>query len=381
VDTPVTVEAEPNDDPARSQPIRLPAVVSGRFDRPRDADWYEFETAVDGAYAFEVYSERIGGRADPYLVVMDDKGNRVGELDDFGHNVNAFNGHLRDPSGMISLGAKRKYRVLVQDRYQRGGARFQYVLSVRKPVPDFYAAAIHHQNPGPGGATVRRGGAVYLDVVVHQRDGFNGPITITAEGLPPDLHALPATFHGGNPTPFVLWADLGAAEWTGMVRLIATGKRGDETLRREVRPYTRVWSEANIGSSRPMRSLPVAVRESAPFALHFEPERLEVEPGKKVELKLRLDRTWPDFKNAVKVLPLSLPGYFQMSSAEIAADKGEVAVTVQVQPNTPRGEHTLAVVGQAQVPFSKDSARAQRPNTLVSQPSRPVTLVMLPPKK
>ncbi len=382
VDTPVTLEAEPNDDPGKPQRIALPAVISGRFDRPRDADWYEFETAQDGPYAFEVYAERIGGRADPYLVVMDDKGNRVGELDDYGHNVNAFNGHLRDPSGMINLsGNKKKYRVLVQDRYRRGGARFQYVLTVRKPVPDFYAAAIHHQNPGPGGTTVRRGGAAYLDIVIHQRDGFNGPITITAEGLPPGLHALPATFQGSNVAPFVLWADRDAPEWTGTIRLFATGKRGGEVLRREVRPYTRVWPEANIGSSRPMRSLPVAVRESAPFALHFVPERLEVEAGKKVALKLVLERFWPDFKNNVTVLPLAPPGYFRLNSGEIAAGKNEVAVTVEVQPNTPPGEHTLAVLGQAQVPFSKDAATAQRPNTLVSQPSRPMTLVVRPSRK
>jgi hypothetical protein len=391
VDTPVTLEAEPNDEQGKAQPLTLPAVVSGRFDRAQDADWYEFETDSNGSYAFEVYSERIGGRADPYLVVVDDKGNRVSELDDYGHKVNAFDGHLRDPSGTVNLAGKKKYRVLVQDRYQRGGPRFQYVLTIRKPVPDFYAAAIHHQNPGPGGLTVRRGGAAYLDVIVHQHDGFNGPITLTAEGLPPGLRAQAATLADGNHGTFVLWADRDAAEWTGTVRLFATGKRGDETLRREVRPYTRVWQEANIGSSRPMRSLPVAIRESAPFELHFAPERLEVEAGKKAELKLQLGRLWPDFKNNVKVLPLSFPGYFQMASTEIAADKGELAVTVQVQPNAPRGEYALAVVGQAQVPFSKDPANSkpgaqatgtqQKPNTLVSQPSRPVTLVVLPPRK
>src|SRR5262249_60724805 len=44
VDTPVTLEAEPNDTPEKAQPIRLPAVVSGRFDSERDADRYEVET-------------------------------------------------------------------------------------------------------------------------------------------------------------------------------------------------------------------------------------------------------------------------------------------------------------------------------------------------
>src|SRR5262249_39508151 len=68
-DIPVTLEVEPNDTQETAQAIKLPAVVSGRFDRERDADWYEFETAEAGAYSFEVYCERIGGRADPYLVV------------------------------------------------------------------------------------------------------------------------------------------------------------------------------------------------------------------------------------------------------------------------------------------------------------------------
>ena len=99
VDTPVTLEAEPNDAPEKAQMVKLPAVVSGRFDRERDADWYEFETAEAGPYAFEVYCERLGGQADPYLVVADLKGNRLTELDDYGHQINAFNGHLRDPSG------------------------------------------------------------------------------------------------------------------------------------------------------------------------------------------------------------------------------------------------------------------------------------------
>jgi len=376
-DTPVTLEVEPNDDPNKPQMIQLPAVVSGRFDRERDADWYEFEAPENGSYAFEVYCERIAGRADPYLVVLDDKGNRVTELDDFGHRINAFDGHLRDPSGMVNLTGKRRYRVLVQDRYRRGGARFQYVLVVRKPVPDFYAAAIHHQNPGPGGTNVRRGGATYVDVIIHHKEGFSGPITLTAEGLPKGLHAIPTTIRDSRGT-FVLWADADAADWTGPVKLIAIGKRGDILLRREVRPYTRVWQEANVSSSRPTRELVVAVRETVPFAVHFAAERLEVKAKSKVELKLRVDRLWPDFKNTVTILPLSVPGQFRLSNKEVPAGQSEVAVTIEVQPGTPPGEYTLAVTGQAQVPYSKDAGAKQKPNTLVSQPSPPVTLVVRP---
>jgi hypothetical protein len=379
VDTPVTLEAEPNDTPEQAQPITLPAVVSGRFDRERDADWYEFETTEAGQYSFEVYCERIGGRADPYLVVMDAKSNRVGELDDFGHRINAFDGHLRDPSGLVNLSAKSKYRVLVQDRYRRGGARYQYVLTVGKAVPDFFVAAIHGQNPGPSGTMVLAGGAAYLDVIIHQAGGFNGPITLSAEGLPPGVHAMPTTVRGTHGS-FVIWADAGAADWTGPVKLFATAKVGDKELRREVRPYTRVWTDANIGSSRPTREFVLAVRQGAPYALSFAGERVEVEAGKKAELKLRLDRHAKDFTNKVTLLPLAPPGNLRVANSEIAAGKDEATLTVDVQAGSPPGEYTLSVLGQAQVPYNKDPKSAQKPNVLVSLAARPVTLVVTPKK-
>jgi hypothetical protein len=374
VDTPVTLEVEPNDTPETAQKIALPAVVSGRFDRERDADWYEFEPDENGNYSFDVYCERIAGRADPYLVVIDDKGTRVNELDDFGIRTNAFDGHIRDASGMVNLQGKKKYRVLVQDRYRRGGARYQYVLTIHKPVPDFYVAAIHAQNPGPGGTTIRRGGAAYLDLIIHQKDGYNALITISAEGLPPGLHVQPTTIANTNHAAVVFWADANAADWAGPVKLIATGKRGDTALHREVRPYTRVWQEANLGSSRPMRELPIAVRETAPFSLQFASERVEVEAGKKAEVKLKLDRLWPDFKAQVNLLPLALPGPIRFNNAQIAPDKNEATLTFDVNNGAPPGDYTVAVIGQAQVPYNKDAKSAQKMNTLVSQPSQPVTL-------
>lgn len=377
VDTPVSLEVEPNDDPSKPQMIQLPAVVSGRFDRPRDADWYEFEAPENGSYAFEVYSERIAGRADPYLVVVDDQGKRLAELDDFGPRVNAFDGLLRDPSGMVNLTGKRRYRVLVQDRYQRGGARFQYVLVVRKPVPDFHVAVIHHQNPGPGGTIIRRGGATHLDVITQRREGFSGPITLTAEGLPPGVHARPTILHDDRGA-FVLWADADAADWTGPIQLIATGQRGNDTLRREVRPYTRVWHETNPSSSRPTRELIAAVRESAPFALRFAEERPEVKVKEKISLKLQVDRLWPDAKNTITIQSLAFPNRLRMGVVQAPADKNEVSVTIEVQAGTPPGEYTLAVMGQSQVPYGKDPAAKQKPNTLVSLPSRPLTLVVKP---
>jgi hypothetical protein len=375
-ESPVIIETEPNDTKDKPRVITIPATVSGRFDKPRDADWFEVTASAAGQHAIEVFCERIAGRADPYVVVVDDKDNFVTELDDFGIRMNAFDGHLRDPSGTVNFEANRKYRVLVQDRYGRGGPQFQYVLAIRRPVPDFHVAAIHSENPGPSGTTVWRGGAAFLDLIIHQRDGFNEPITITAEGLPPGLQAHPTVVNNNSQGKFVLWADADAAEWNGAIRLVATGKQGERTISREVRPYTRVWSEANIGSSRPTRELAIGVRDKAPYQLKIVPDQITVEAGKPAELKLVATRLSPEFQDKISVTPLAFPGNFQLGAFDLPADKSEVPLKITVQNGTRPGPYTLTVLGQAQVPFSKVANAESKPKTLVSSPSLPVTITV-----
>ncbi len=380
----VSSDIEPNDERTQPQKLTLPAVVNGRFDRPRDADWFEVDIPENagGDYAFDVYSERIGGQADPYVGVYDDQGNSLGEHDDYGPRVNAFDGHIRDPFGTFNLQPKRKYLIVVQDRYSRGGARFQYVLTIRKPVPDFDLAAIHAENPGPSGTTVWRGGAVFVDIVLHRHQGFSAPILLTAEGLPPGVHAAATSLFNTDRTTFVFWADDNAPLGDGAVKIVATATVEGQSLRHEVRPYSRVWTDANPGSSQPMREFPVGVRELAPYVLKLQPERVTVEAGKEVEVKLLATRRWPDFKDKITAIPLAFPGSIQMPTAEIPAGGNEVTLKFTVQNGSRAGDYTISVLGQAQVPFNKDPQAKDRPNTLVSMPSLPLTITVVePPKK
>ena len=375
-DTPVTLEQGPNDDAKSPQKLTIPAVVSGRFNKERDADWFTITPETEGAYTFSVLCERIAGRADPYLVVIDEKDNRVSELDDFGSRMNAFDGHIRDVQGTVNLSAKKTYRVLVQDRYRRGGARYQYVLTIQKAVADAYLAVIHHQNPGPGATTIHRGGAKYLDVILHHNGGVTGPVTITAEGLPKGLHMRPTTIPNDTRGTVVLWADVNAPEFVGPIKLVATIQDGDTVRKREVRPYTRVDATQNIAGSRPMRELIVAVLpEPTPFAVSFASDTATVEAGKKIDVKIQCERPWADFKGAITVNGLSLPNPVKIAQVTIPEGKTEATVTLDVQNGTRPGEYTFALLCQAQVPFTKDATKPKT-NTLVSLPSRPITLTV-----
>jgi len=380
VDEPVLLEAEPNDQAAAAQPIALPAVVSGRFDQPGDADWYEIAPGEDGRYAIEVYAERLAAQADPYVVVCDEQGNRQQEFDDYGNRMNAFDGHLRDPVGTANLQKGKKYRLLVQDRYQRGGPRFQYVVTVRKAVPEAYVGVIHRENPTPAGLNLWRGGATFLDVVIHQREGNASPVTIAARGLPPGVNFQPTMIPSDSRGTFVLWADENAEGFAGPLDLVASYESDGQRIERSVRSYTRVWNDAK-GTSRPTRSLDASLVERAPFFVVPEKERLDAKPGDKLELKVQIKRLWPEFTGGLKLLPLSWPGSFQMPELTVSTGATEATAVVTIQKNAAANEYTLALLAQAQVPFHKDPASKDRPNTLVSLPSRPITIAVQPAGK
>jgi hypothetical protein len=224
---------------------------------------------------------------------------------------------------------------------------------------------------------------VYLDVISHNKEGFGGTITITAEDLPKGLHCAPTIVNNDNRGVLVLWADKDAAEWVGPIKLTATGKSGDAApIVRAVRPYTRVWNSTDLNSSRPTRELVVAIAgEAAPFALTPATEKIEVEAGKKIDLQLKCERLWPEVKGNVNIIPLSLPNPFKMAPVTLAESKSEATVALEVQANARPGEYTITFTGQAQVPFAKDPKATARPNTLVPMPSRPLTVVVLPAKK
>lgn len=69
-------------------------------------------------------------------------------------------------------------------------------------------------------------------MIIHQTRGYSGPIVITAENLPPGVHAIPATLGLGSGGTFVLWADQDAPESAVPIRLIATGERAEEVYSR-----------------------------------------------------------------------------------------------------------------------------------------------------
>ncbi len=379
-DHPVVREREPNDSAATAQAVALPAVICGRFDRPGDADWYSVRLKAGEAISLDLWCERLGLPGDPFLLITDAKGNEVGSLDDHGINFNALTQFNRDPFGSFTAPAAGTYHIMVQERYNHGGPRYQYVLSVGKPEPDFYPVVIHETNPDPSCPVVRRGGSAFYELCLN-RHNLSGPVTVEAEGLPsgvtcPPVHVSPQTEFA----TVVFTAAADAPEWAGAIRLKAWAVIDGKRVERPVRCCQRRWPIANISTARLCREICLAVRSEAPYGIQAPAGPLTVAAGGTVEAKVTVDRRWPDFRGKVQLTGLNLPPGFELATVEVPSDRREGTVKVTVAGNVPPDTYSVVLRGDAQVPFSRDP-KGTKANVRVADPSTPLTVVVTAPAK
>jgi hypothetical protein len=377
-DAPISLDKEPNDTAESAQPITLPTVLCGRFDKPGDVDWYSFSAKKGESYAIDLLCERLELPGDPYVIVFDSKGNEIAAFDDHGVNFNALAQANRDPLGVLKIPADGQYKLFVQERYRNGGARYQYVLKITNVVPDFYPVVFHETPNEPSSPCVRQGGSAFYEICLNRRN-YAGPVVVEAEGLPPGITCEPVYVSPqGQFANVVFTAAPDAPEWAGAVKLKAWAMIDGKKIEREVRPVQRRYPVANINTSVMLRETCLAVREKAPYAVTMTNEKLSVAAGLSLETSAKLARHWPEFKANAQLIGLNLPPGFSLATTNIAANSTEAAIKINVAANVPPGEYTVVLRGDAQVPFNRDPTATARPNVRVADPSTPLRVQVLP---
>jgi Tol biopolymer transport system component len=101
--------------------------------------------------------------------------------------------------------ADGEYQVRIGDTRGGGGSDYSYRLTIRPPRPDYTIAF------QPSAPAVWKGGAVPITVTATRIDGYDGPIDVHFENLPPGLSTPPTTIRAGDQsTSVALWADAAA---------------------------------------------------------------------------------------------------------------------------------------------------------------------------
>ncbi len=114
-------ETEPNDSPADSQRVELPATLVGNLDRPGDVDTFQFDGKAGTEVVFEPIAQSLGSQLESVLVLRDSTGRELARSGEYS----------RPPDSPLTfkLPADGKYTISISDFEKRGGYGFFYRLN------------------------------------------------------------------------------------------------------------------------------------------------------------------------------------------------------------------------------------------------------------
>ncbi len=300
-------------------PVIPPCEVAGVFAPRTVPNGVTFTAAQGEVLWIELISERLGFPTDPHAVIQRERSTRglAGEIlyADFAEltdtDANPGDRELplssRDAAVRFEAPQAGTYRILVRDLFNPGPhqPRWPWRLSLRRASPDFQLMTFA-MPPNRAGenrsipilpAALRRDQTVALKVVALRRDGFNGPIQLSATQLPPGVTAANSIIPEGQSTGTLLLTAatnaIGSSRFTLLGQAIVSG----ETLVRTARTASVIWPVADFNNEAPRSrpdqtpALAVVSAETAPVSISVgDGSALEVAPDGKLTLPLKVQR-------------------------------------------------------------------------------------------
>jgi hypothetical protein len=202
-------------------PLSAPGAVTGVFDGADGAQSYLLNCRKGERWAIEVEARRLGSPLDVTLAVLGPDGKEVAKCDDLPGTTDA---------GLeFAAPADGQYRLVVGDVAGAGGSRAAvYRLVARRPADDF---ALHTPSQR---VNVLIGQQTALSVKATRAGGFNGPIALNFQGLPPGI-SVPAGLSipaDKGELTVSLKAAADAAALAGLVTVTGTATVGGKVVSR-----------------------------------------------------------------------------------------------------------------------------------------------------
>jgi hypothetical protein len=374
-------ETEPNNAHAQAQKISPPCTIDGAFATAGDVDTYEFEAKKGDVWWVESVSERRGRPTDCFVLVqhvtkdgVSEKIKDLVELNDIispvklSSNGYAYDGPpydigSADVLGKVEIKEDGLHRIQIRDLFgaTRAEPENTYTLIIRKSVPDFALAAwaLHMElrngdrNAVSKPIALRKGVTMGLEVVAVRRDGFDGEIALSMDGLPVGVRAtglrIPA---GKNVGTILITADDEAPRGMSLGKISGRATINGSELVRPCPTASMVWpvrdASAETPSPRLFADTPVSVGgdELTPLSIRPAEDRVwEASEGEKLAVPLSL--VWRgDFSGgSIKLKPLGLDfGGIKPFDVPAKTPQTEVIIDLASLKTTP-GEYTFSVHG------------------------------------
>jgi hypothetical protein len=324
-------ETEPNGKAAEAPVVVVPVAINGTFASPDgeggDLDVYRIKAppGLEGDYSITAFAARVGSPADPVLASLDAKGDPQGEDDDLLGRDARIERRVDSKDGLL---------IAVRDYYGRGGERFTYRIEVEPVARGVTVAA------DLGHRTVPRSGVRVVPVTV-ERKGFDGQLTILAEGLPDGVASLPITLETGESQGFLAFsagpeAPIGSFSPRLSARDVAASFRFRERGPLDEVPregdQQKGPRETTIDADGPV----LAVADPASIGLTGPPGPIAIGKGGQAEVTFAIERRPDAISRRVKVRLAApgkaLEGFEPIKEIDLAADASSVTFALKPRP-------------------------------------------------
>jgi len=382
-----SAEAEPNDRPAAAQKISLPCDIAGVFLDAGDVDTFEFEAAKGDVWWVEVASERLGAPTDPAAVVqrvvVEGDAERLEDVAEFNDIASPLKPSSQfysydgppyvtgsaDILGRLEIRETGRHRLQLRDLF--GGTRVEprseYRLVIRRGSPDFALVAwpLHMELRNGDRAdlskpfALRAGGTIAVEVVALRRDGFDGPIDLSVEGLPAGVTAaglrIPKAAARGI---IAITAAEGASSAPVPLKIVGRAVVSETEVTRACRIASVAWPIRDHSAELPQPRLMSAPMLSAstvePFPLSIHGAAagpIQADAGSTVKIPLTLVRRGKLLGTVTK-LRMFGEGFEKAAAVDVplSADSHEVPVDLGKLSIEP-GRHTIVLYGAATVAY------------------------------
>ncbi|MCE2862815.1 MAG: hypothetical protein RIR76_1810 [Verrucomicrobiota bacterium] len=324
-------ESEPNDDPARAQPVpALPAVITGRLGKTGDVDCYAFDLAAGQTLNAILDAQVIASPADGALRLIDARGVEVAFNHDNGRNLDPFLTFTTAAAGRFTLQVFGFAHPANAEVRLHGSDAAVYRLTLTTGAPPTLAPSpaegpLFHFAEYPKGAP---------------RPPFAAEGVISRSGEE-SLHAFTAT-KGDTLVLAVQAAALGSPLDAWVVVRDSAGKeltRNDDGANTGADPLLEWKAPADGTYTAVVGNLlrrggtdhffRLVVRHAHPrFEAVINAAGCVIEPGKSAEIKVALRRL-EGFKGALVASVEGLPDC--VSASEVTADEKQKELTLTVK--------------------------------------------------
>ncbi len=250
-------------------------------------------------------------------------------------------GYGRDSRIFFDPPADGEYRVRVSDARGEGGINFGYRLTVRPPRPSFNVRF------NPTSPVVGKEGAVPITIAVDRLDGYDGPIALRFDNVPPGF-SIPNT-------------EMQAGETTTAVALYA-----DATAQTPAKPMPlKLVAEALIDGQKQVKEAvgetPKATDVGA-IVTFTDESAVTLRPGGEVKVQVHIERRGGftgrvplDVKglpHGVRVLDVGLNGIL------ITEKETRRTIVLYAEPWVPPTEHPIVILARQEGKNSEHAAKS-----------------------